>query len=172
MYGRLIVVDCAPDSSIFAFSAASCSRCIAILSLDRSMPFCALKVRTRCATIAASQSSPPRWLSPAVALTWIRPSSISSRETSKVPPPRSKTRMVCSRSPLSSPYASAAAVGSLMIRSTLRPAIVPASLVAWRCASSKYAGTVTTASVTSSPRYASASRFSFCSTRALISCGV
>ena len=46
----------------------------------------------------------------------------------------------------------AAAVGSLMMRFTSSPAMVPASLVAWRCASSKYAGTVTTASVTSSPR--------------------
>ena len=36
---------------------------------------------------------------------------------------------------LSSPYASAAAVGSLIIRLTSRPAIFPASLVAWRCAS-------------------------------------
>jgi len=38
---------------------------------------------------------------------------------------------------LSRPYAIAAAVGSLMTRSTLRPAIVPASLVACRCASLK-----------------------------------
>jgi hypothetical protein len=36
----------------------------------------------------------------------------------------------------------------LMIRSTLRPAIAPASLVACRWASLKYAGTVTTAWVT------------------------
>ena len=79
--------------------------------------------------------------------------------------------MVCSV-PLSRPYASAAAVGSLTIRCTFRPAISPASLVAWRCASEKYAGTVMTASVTCSPRYASASRFSFCSTNALICCGV
>ena len=60
--------------------------------------------------------------------------------------------MVCSFSPLSSPYASAAAVGSLTIRSTLRPAISPASFVAWRSWSEKYAGTVITASVTVSPR--------------------
>ena len=73
---------------------------------------------------------------------------------------------------MSSPYASAAAVGSLMMRSTSRPAISPASLVAWRSASSKYAGTVTTAWVTVSPRYASASRLSFCRMRAEISCGV
>ena len=39
-----------------------------------------------------------------------------------------------------------------MMRLTSRPAILPASLVAWRCESSKYAGTVMTASVTGSPR--------------------
>ena len=60
--------------------------------------------------------------------------------------------MVCSRSPLSRPYASAAAVGSLTMRRTFSPAISPASLVAWRSASEKYAGTVITASVTGSPR--------------------
>ena len=70
---------------------------------------------------------------------------------SNVPPPKSYTAMVSSFF-LSRPYASAAAVGSLMMRSTLRPAILPASLVAWRCASLKYAGTVMTASVTVSPR--------------------
>ncbi len=59
-----------------------------------------------------------------------------------------------------------------MIRSTSRPAIWPASLVAVRCASSKYAGTVITAWVTVSPRYDSASRFSFCRMRAAISWGV
>src|SRR6266850_1905727 len=57
---------------------------------------------------------------------------------------------------LSRPYASAAAVGSLMMRITSRPAILPASLVACRWASLKYAGTVITACVTFSPRYASA----------------
>ncbi|CFP64315.1 Uncharacterised protein [Bordetella pertussis] len=53
---------------------------------------------------------------------------------------------------LSRPKASAAAVGSLMMRLTSRPAMRPASLVAWRWLSLKYAGTVITASVTSSPR--------------------
>src|SRR5215203_7568720 len=56
-----------------------------------------------------------------------------------------------------------------MMRSTSRPAIWPASLVAVRWASSKYAGTVMTAWVTESPRNASASRFSFMSVRAEIS---
>jgi hypothetical protein len=63
-------------------------------------------------------------------------------------------------------------VGSLMMRRTFRPAISPASLVACRCESLKYAGTVMTASATVSPRYASASDFSFCRMRAEISCGV
>ena len=48
----------------------------------------------------------------------------------------------------------------------------PASLVAWRWASLKYAGTVMTASVTFSPRYSSASRLSLPRIRAEISCGV
>ena len=59
-----------------------------------------------------------------------------------------------------------------MMRSTFRPAIWPASLVACRCASLKYAGTVITASVMVSPRYASASLFSFCRMKALICCAV
>src|SRR4051795_1622276 len=58
------------------------------------------------------------------------------------------------------------------MRWTFSPAISPASLVAWRWASEKYAGTVITASVTVSPRYASASRLSFWRTNALICCGV
>ena len=52
----------------------------------------------------------------------------------------------------SMPYASAAAVGSFTIRRTSSPAMRPASLVACRCASLKYAGTVMTASLTRSPR--------------------
>jgi len=54
-------------------------------------------------------------------------------DTSKVPPPRSKTR-ICLPSQsllLSRPYAIAAAVGPLTIRMTLRPAIAPASMVAF-----------------------------------------
>ena len=73
-------------------------------------------------------------------------------EMSNVPPPRSYTAILRSPSFLSIPNASAAAVGSLMIRLTSRPAMRPASLVACRCESLKYAGTVITASVTSSPR--------------------
>ena len=58
-------------------------------------------------------------------------------DTSKVPPPKSNTKMVCSLSTLSMPYASAAAVGSLIIRLTSSPAILPASFVACLCASLK-----------------------------------
>src|SRR5271155_1531214 len=54
------------------------------------------------------------------------------------------------------PYASAAAVGSLMMRRTSRPATRPATLVAARCSSLKFAGTVMTARSTVSPRARSA----------------
>uniref|UniRef100_A0A1A9ZLA6 Uncharacterized protein n=1 Tax=Glossina pallidipes TaxID=7398 RepID=A0A1A9ZLA6_GLOPL len=66
-----------------------------------------------------------------------------------LPPPRSNINTL--RSPfkfLSKPYAKATAVGSLIILNTFRPAIAPASFVACRCESLKYAGTVTTASLT------------------------
>ena len=98
-----------------------------------------------------SKSSPPRWLSPQVARTSITPSPISIIDTSKVPPPKSYTIIFCDDS-LSSPYESAAEVGSFIIRFTSRPAIFPASLVAFLCESLKYAGTVITASVTGSPK--------------------
>mmetsp|Transcript_29208 Transcript_29208/g.95267 ORF Transcript_29208/g.95267 Transcript_29208/m.95267 type:complete len:220 (-) Transcript_29208:32-691(-) len=87
-----------------------------------------------------------------------------SSVTSKVPPPRSKMSTFFSPPFLSRPYAMAAAVGSLMMRSTFRPAMAPASLVAWRCESLKYAGTVTTALFTVWPRYASATSFILTST--------
>uniref|UniRef100_A0A1B0BJQ7 Uncharacterized protein n=1 Tax=Glossina palpalis gambiensis TaxID=67801 RepID=A0A1B0BJQ7_9MUSC len=89
-------------------------------------------------------------VSPAVARTSNNePSSMVKIDTSKVPPPRSNINTL--RSPfrfLSKPYAKAAAVGSLIILNTFRPAIAPASFVACRCESLKYAGTVTTASLT------------------------
>ncbi len=91
-----MVVSVAEDSSIFAFSAASRSRWTAILSLARSTPWAFLNCLTRWSTIRWSQSSPPRCVSPLVAFTSTTPSPISSSETSKVPPPRSKTRTVWS----------------------------------------------------------------------------
>jgi len=54
-------------------------------------------------------------------------------ETSKVPPPKSKTNTFSSFFGfLSNPKAKAAAVGSLTSRNTSNPAILPASLVACR----------------------------------------
>src|SRR5438874_8918840 len=134
------------------------------------MPWDFLNSATSQSTTALSKLSPPRWLSPEVALTSNTPSPISRIETSNVPPPRSKTRMVWSDS-LSRPYASEAAVGSLMMRLTSSPATLPASLVAWRWSSLKYAGTVMTAASTASPRYASASLLSLPRIIALISGG-
>src|SRR5690348_5363778 len=52
---------------------------------------------TKWLTRRLSKSSPPRWVSPAVDLTSKIPSSMVRRETSKVPPPRSKIRTL--RSP-------------------------------------------------------------------------
>jgi len=87
--------------------------------------------------IFSSKSSPPRCVFPFVDFTSKTPSPNSRTEISKVPPPRSKTAILPSCSFLSKPYAKAAAVGSLMIRFTVSPAISPASFVAWRCASLK-----------------------------------
>jgi hypothetical protein len=62
-------------------------------------------------------------------------------------------------------------VGSLRIRITSSPAISPAALVAYRCASLKFAGTVITARSTRCPRYRSAMVFIRRSTIAEISSG-
>ncbi|ESS64158.1 hypothetical protein TCDM_07867 [Trypanosoma cruzi Dm28c] len=59
-----------------------------------------------------------------------------------------------------------------MMRSTSIPAIVPASFVACRWESLKYAGTVTTAFFTCLPRYDSAISFIFDSTIELTSSGL
>ncbi len=104
-----------------------------------------------------SISVPPSWVSPEVLITSNTPPPISIIVTSKVPPPKSKTRIFMSSLALSKPKAKDAAVGSLIILTTSRPAIVPASFVACRWLSSKYAGTVITAFWTGSPTNASAS---------------
>ena len=172
MNGKLICVCCVCDNSIFAFSAASFRRCTAMRSCAKSMPCALLNCCVNQSMMRWSQSSPPRTLSPSVLRTSNTPSPISRTDTSNVPPPRSNTKMISSCDDFSKPYASAAAVGSLIMRNTFRPAMAPASFVAVRSASPQYAGTVITASVTVSPRYASASRFNFISVRALISCAV
>ena len=89
MNGWLISVWLEDDSSILAFSAASLSRCSAILSLVRSTPCSFLNSSARNWTIRMSKSSPPRNVSPLVDFTSNRPSSISRMVMSKVPPPRS-----------------------------------------------------------------------------------
>ena len=172
MNGRLISVSITVESSIFAFSAASRTLVIAVLSWDRSIPSFFLNSSTTKSMTALSMSVPPRCVSPDVLITSNTPPPMSIIVTSRVPPPKSKTRIFMSFFALSRPKASEAAVGSLMILATSSPAIVPASLVACRWLSSKYAGTVITALVTVSPVKASASCFIFCSMNADICWGL
>ena len=152
MNGRLISVCMVVDSSIFAFSHASLTLQKAMLSAARSMPVSFWNSPMTYFVRASSMSDPPSWVSPEVDSTWKTPSLKSMMVTSRVPPPRSKTMIFCSTSDLSRPYARAAAVGSLMIRTTSSPAMAPASFVACLWLSLKYAGTVMTAFSTVSPR--------------------
>src|SRR5436853_292612 len=69
MKGRLMSVDIVPESSIFAFSAASFRRWSAIGSFERSMPWSRLNSPTIQSITRWSKSSPPRWVSPFVDLT-------------------------------------------------------------------------------------------------------
>ena len=144
------------DNSIFAFSAASFNLWRAIGSLFKSNPDSFLNSSIKKLIKRESKSSPPRCVSPDVEITsnWYSPSTlvISIIDISKVPPPRSYTAITPSFFSLSSPKAKAAAVGSLIILSTLSPAILPAASVAFLCESLKYAGTVTTALSTLEPR--------------------
>ena len=98
------------------------------------MPWSFLNSATIQSTIALSKLSPPRWLSPFVAFTSKTPSpELEHRDVEGAAAEvEDEDRLV--GAPLSRPYASAAAVGSLTMRSTLRPAILPASLVASRWA--------------------------------------
>mmetsp|Transcript_4313 Transcript_4313/g.9535 ORF Transcript_4313/g.9535 Transcript_4313/m.9535 type:complete len:206 (-) Transcript_4313:53-670(-) len=137
------VASVAEESMRFARSQAERRRRSARALPAMSFLCFFLSSSEKCSTSASSKSSPPRCVLPLVALTSKTPFSILRRVTSKVPPPRSKMRTESGAAPLamppffSSPYAIAAAVGSLMMRSTSRPARRPASLVAWRWESLK-----------------------------------
>ena len=89
MNGRLMSVSWALESSILAFSAASLRRWMAIGSLPRSIPWSFLNSSSSQSMIRWSMLSPPRWVSPLVALTSTTPSPTSRIEMSKVPPPKS-----------------------------------------------------------------------------------
>ena len=57
-----------------------------------SFLFLRLNSAMKCCNKRASKSSPPKCVSPAVALTSKMPSSMVNKDTSKVPPPRSKIK--------------------------------------------------------------------------------
>mmetsp|Transcript_31404 Transcript_31404/g.76976 ORF Transcript_31404/g.76976 Transcript_31404/m.76976 type:complete len:255 (+) Transcript_31404:871-1635(+) len=156
-----------------AFSTAACRRRNA-RSPTSTSALSFLNVLSKNCTTLLSKSSPPSRVFPPVAFTSNRPASIDRIETSNVPPPRSKMSTLRSSpepATRSRPYARAAAVGSLMMRMTCRPAMLPASLVACLCWSLKWAGTVMTALVTFWPRKVSAESLRFSSTMAEICSG-
>mmetsp|Transcript_21935 Transcript_21935/g.65773 ORF Transcript_21935/g.65773 Transcript_21935/m.65773 type:complete len:406 (+) Transcript_21935:187-1404(+) len=103
MNGSDTSVFARPSSSRLAFSAASRSRCMARASVDRSRPESFLNSASRCLRSSSSKSSPPSIVSPFVDLTSKTPPEISSTDTSKVPPPRSKTVTSLPSSALSRP---------------------------------------------------------------------
>ena len=74
--GRFISVCTVVESSILARSADSLSLCRAMLSCLRSMPWSFLNSSTIQSTMRWSKSSPPRCVSPLVALTSKTPSPI------------------------------------------------------------------------------------------------
>ncbi|KAJ0482646.1 hypothetical protein HanIR_Chr13g0656241 [Helianthus annuus] len=126
-------------NALLARSASLLSFPSTLLSLLMSFPYFLLISLMKYSMILWSKSSPPRWVSPCVARTSKTPLSSVKMLTSNVPPPRSNTRTFFSTPFLFRPYAIAAAVGSLMILTTFKPAIFPASLVACLWASLKYA---------------------------------
>mmetsp|Transcript_32269 Transcript_32269/g.80930 ORF Transcript_32269/g.80930 Transcript_32269/m.80930 type:complete len:230 (+) Transcript_32269:901-1590(+) len=86
----------AVDKERFARSTSLFSFWMARLSLDASRPVFFLKTLRKWVITRWSKSSPPRWVSPLVARASKTPSSMVRTDTSKVPPPRSYTRMFCS----------------------------------------------------------------------------
>mmetsp|Transcript_86049 Transcript_86049/g.224477 ORF Transcript_86049/g.224477 Transcript_86049/m.224477 type:complete len:210 (+) Transcript_86049:945-1574(+) len=90
-----IVAEVEDDSVLLAASHSFCKRFIARAFFRTSVPrFFRSNSLMQCSRILLVKSSPPRCVSPAVAFTSKTPSSISSRETSKVPPPMSYTSTV------------------------------------------------------------------------------
>jgi len=87
------------DKIRFAFSHYVLKRLIALGLLLISIPFFFKNSASQFSTNLLSKSSPPKCVSPAVALTSKIPSSIANKETSKVPPPKSKIKTFLSPYP-------------------------------------------------------------------------
>ena len=88
--GRLMLVVEALDSSFFAFSAASLILCMAILSLERSIPSFLLELGHNVVPLPSGQNHRrPDGCFRQLPETSMTPSPISMIDTSKVPPPRS-----------------------------------------------------------------------------------
>mmetsp|Transcript_6241 Transcript_6241/g.17602 ORF Transcript_6241/g.17602 Transcript_6241/m.17602 type:complete len:231 (-) Transcript_6241:278-970(-) len=106
---------------------------------------------------ALVKSSPPRFKSPAVEMTSaVRPPT-STKDTSSVPPPRSKTMASLSSFFWDVPCARAANSGSFAICTFCKPALYAAASVALLCEGKKHAGTPITAFFGRSPRKVSQS---------------
>ena len=127
----LKLVSATFDNNSFTFLHFSLTLLKADLSFEISMRFFYLNYSTQYSTNFVSKSYPPRWVFPLVDFTSFTPSPIHSTDTSKVPPPKSKTKMFLSSTVrLLMSKAKLAAVGSLIILKTFKPAILPASYVA------------------------------------------
>ena len=99
-----MVVYVEDDKILLALSHYVLSLLMALLLFLISTPFFLKKSADQNSTNLLSKSSPPKWVSPAVALTSKIPSSIVNNETSNVPPPKSKMRTFFSPYPfLSNP---------------------------------------------------------------------
>mmetsp|Transcript_21737 Transcript_21737/g.52311 ORF Transcript_21737/g.52311 Transcript_21737/m.52311 type:complete len:364 (-) Transcript_21737:715-1806(-) len=84
------------ESTRLARSTSRRSFWMAFLSLEASTPVFFLNTASMWSITRLSKSSPPRCVSPDVAITSNTPLSMVRRDTSNVPPPRSKTRIYCS----------------------------------------------------------------------------